>query len=51
MQVNLTEAQLDRLIEALRKSFKERSDQNLINYLQHIKNSNQISVELDEVPF
>lgn len=51
MQVTLSEAQLNRLIEALKKSFMQRSDQHLIDYLQHIKDSNQTSVNLDEIPF
>jgi hypothetical protein len=46
MQIRLTPAQLNRLIEVLEKSQNEMTDINLINYLKGYQ-----PVELDEIPF
>ena len=53
MYVNLSIEQLNRIIEALKKSHMSRSDTYLINYLETVK-KNQVQaqeLDLDEIPF
>jgi endonuclease V-like protein UPF0215 family len=51
--VILNEQQLNRIIEALNKSFTDRKDQYLINYLEQVKKSQKpfSAIELDQIPF
>ncbi len=53
MQITLNEQQLNRLIEALNKSFMNQQDKYLINYLEQVKKSQKplTAAELDEIPF
>lgn len=52
MQVSLTNAQLDRIIELLEKSKEKQTDKYLVSYLrQHQKPTYSAMVSLDEIPF
>jgi hypothetical protein len=52
MQVNLTQAQLKRILELLEKAKENRSDIYLISYLRHHEKSTYMEmVQLDETPF
>jgi hypothetical protein len=53
MNVNLSIEQLERIIEALRKSHMTKKDTYLANYLETVK-KNQVptqELDLDEIPF
>ena len=52
MQVNLTQAQLKRILELLEKAKENRSDIYLISYLKHHEKPNYAKmIQLDEMPF
>jgi hypothetical protein len=53
-EVNLTQQNLEKIINSLRKSStKRRNDEHLINYLETIKSKppTSSSIDLDEIPF
>jgi uncharacterized protein YeeX (DUF496 family) len=50
MFVSLTCDQIEAIIEALKKNYKQKSDQYLINYLENLL-SGQKNISLDEIPF
>ena len=52
MQVQLTEAQLKKIIELLRKSQVSRADGDLITYLtRYVTPAKVSSIDYDEIPF
>lgn len=53
MQVSLTNEQMNRLIEALRRSYTDRRDGYLINYLETVRRNYVPAqeIDLDEIPF
>jgi hypothetical protein len=53
MKVNLTLLQLERIIESLKETKANRSDDNLINYLIWMKKDAGLpsAQELDDIPF
>jgi hypothetical protein len=53
MQIHLTNDQIDRLIEALGKSYMNSKDRYLIDYLKTVRrlHAQTQQVDLDEIPF
>jgi hypothetical protein len=53
MHLNLTQQNLERILELLRKNCGSRTDQYLISYLETIKKSwtPAQEIDLDEIPF
>jgi hypothetical protein len=53
MQIHLTNEQIDRLIEALEKSYMSQKDRYLIDYLKTVRRLHVQTqqVDLDECPF
>jgi hypothetical protein len=52
MQINLTQAQLKRILELLEKAKENRSDTYLIGYLRHYEKLTYAEmIQLDEIPF
>ncbi len=53
MQIHLTDEQVNRLIEALEKSYMNSKDRYLIDYLKTVKrlHAQTQQVDLDECPF
>lgn len=53
MLINITEQQLNRLVELLKKNAQDKADSYLKNYLEYVQKNEALkpSIELDEIPF